>query len=260
MHTGVLYTEEKSKTSQRAKGGAFASMGHGNHEALQIRIAAVRDAKTIKSMGSPTACCSLTKDELDFVLEPTSEWARFLTQDQADEAEYGTSTMIVTGDEPPADPVRKKAHCVGAGVNRLSEGHFESRPYVDGRRVYCGRYSTYEDALAAANMVKDGADATMCFPGRIRAKKGSAPRPALPKEDVLEIRRMYKQGWTLRQLADKFGRGSSRIHCIVTMRNYKHVVEKVDTDEVDSDRPDNPGQGAEPFEERQPEGLCEDRA
>lgn len=60
-------------------------------------------------------------------------------------------------------------------------------------------------------------------PGRIA--RGSAHGSAiLTEENVLEMRKLFREGWTLQELKDKFGMSSSYISKIVNYKQWKHVA------------------------------------
>ena len=45
----------------------------------------------------------------------------------------------------------------------------------------------------------------------------------LKNEDVLEIRRLYENGYKVSQISKKFGRGWTTIDCIIKRKNWKHI-------------------------------------
>ena len=60
-------------------------------------------------------------------------------------------------------------------------------------------------------------------PGRI-ARGSSHGRSILTEENVLEMRQLYKKGWTLQELKNKFGMSTSYISKIVNYKQWKHVA------------------------------------
>jgi len=60
-------------------------------------------------------------------------------------------------------------------------------------------------------------------PGRIA--RGSAHGSSILTEaNVLEMRQLFRNGWTLQELKDKFGMSSSYISKIVNYKQWKHVA------------------------------------
>lgn len=62
-----------------------------------------------------------------------------------------------------------------------------------------------------------------------KAQKGRAPRgeshpnAELTEEDVREMRRLREEGWSLNQLADRYGRDKANISLIVRGLSWKHI-------------------------------------
>lgn len=211
-----MATEAAPKVKGRSsKGGAYEFESIRDHDRLMARIALIREAKQKKSATTNSGDPHLTSEEMDVILEPMSEWVRFESKFVADHV-HGIEDGIV----------RPYTRIIGTGVNRLDVGVFEARPRIGKRRFYCGRYSTYEEALAASEAKMRGEEVGMDFPGRHRVGFLPAGSKYLNPAQVQEIRALYKKGWSIERLAMHFKRGVRKIRDIIAGKTYKDTREK----------------------------------
>lgn len=99
---------------------------------------------------------------------------------------------------------------------------------TDKYETYTKRYCRCLDCGAKFRTVekyefpKPGPQKNYSRPGKV-ARGSNHGMSILTEENVLEMRQLHRNGWTLQELKDKFGISSSYISRIVNYKQWTHV-------------------------------------